>query len=77
MSVFTKNEIDAMRRKLTHGFPVTTDQQKRLFNQAFGEKIETKKRCDDCGGEGKVKGVFSINDEFDCATCLGSGFKKE
>lgn len=47
-------EYEEMRRKLTHGFPLTIAQQRRLFEAVFGEELPTRKRCKVCEGTGKV-----------------------
>lgn len=63
--------FDKVRNRVKHGYHLTIDEQRTLFELASGETITTRKRCQTCDADGEI-------DPGDpCPACNGKGYRDE
>jgi hypothetical protein len=66
-----------IRQRLQYGLPpLTTEECRQLYFYATGDRIEQRKRCERCEGEGRAAIYGRIWTYFgECPECAGCGYK--
>ncbi|MCA9265368.1 MAG: hypothetical protein KDA60_16020 [Planctomycetales bacterium] len=61
------------KRRLTHGLPLSVEEQRALYTHATGEAIPRLRRCTECDGTGKRRLAWG-NNFVACRPCHGHGY---